>query len=294
MADAFPQHEVMGYARLTPIQRAHFEDSLCRHFLRFGSVTGGLAQPGGLRLCRGRDDGVADLSLEPAGGDRLLVRETDPRGSALLPRLRGFLRSYPRPASFPPLSLRAHDDPRPPPRASTRPASRRVRTRCRLIGSPAQAIDAQTLLHAILPAVWDDADLQSAVAAAGQHAAWLREGRIYWYPYALDGMRLKRLQDAGVHSQAFAWDATADELPALCVDCLGWARADPAGDLPGPPFHVDGSTALWQCPRCGGCWSDDPLAGAAGMRALLSPRMLRDRHGVEPPAAAARWALPDA
>lgn len=292
MAEGSAQHEVAGFARLTPGQRAHFEDSLGRHFLRFGSVTGSLAHAGGLRLCLGRDGGYADLSLELVAADRLLVRESAPHGSALLSRLRGFLRSYPRPVTFPPLSLRASGSP--PPRAVARFAGARMHARCRLIGTNTMAIDSEQLLQAILPALWDDADLQAAVASAGQHAAWLREGRIFWYPFALDGLRTRLLQAAGVQSQAYAWDAPPDELPVVCAQCLAWLRADPAKGLPGPPFHVSGSTALWQCPECGGCWIDDPQAEKAGVRAMLSPRMVRERHGVEPPAAVADWALPHA
>lgn len=113
-----PQFEVSGYASLSPAQRAHFEAALVRHFLRFGALAGGLRPGDSLRVHGDRSDGWPYLCLTLAEGDRLLVHDMAPPGRSLLARLRGFLRTYPRPVTFPPLSLRAIGDP--PVRAAAR------------------------------------------------------------------------------------------------------------------------------------------------------------------------------
>lgn len=286
-----PQFEVSGYAGLSKVQRAHFEASLVRHFLRFGSVPGRLRPGDSLRVHGDRSDGYPDLYLTLADGDRLLVCDMAPPGRSLLARLRGFLRTYPRPVTFPPLSLRAIDAPPLQGAAPRRAPGDRVRTRLRLLGTPGQRVCADELLRGLLPALWDEADLAAAVAAAPENARRLAEDRLYWYPFAVDGRRV--LDVPHVRYQTFPWDAGADELPALCAYCLTWLRSDPAANLPGPPFLVHGSASLWQCPVCGGVHVDDPMAGKAGRRGMLSIRQLREGYAATPPLPMATWALPD-
>jgi|CXWL01.1.fsa_nt_gi hypothetical protein len=287
-----PQFEVFGFANLSLPQRAHFEASLVRHFLRFGAVAGTLSAGDCVRVHGDRSDGYPDLRLEPAAGGRLLVCDMAPPGRSLLARLRGFLRTYPRPVSFPPLSLRAIDDPPVRPPAPRQPLGDRVKTRVRLLGDPKLTISADAFLRGLLPALWDDSDLAAAVATAGKYVQWLAEDRLCWYPFALDSYRTRLLDLAGVRYQMYPWDAGADDLPALCAYCLAWLRSVPAVDPPGPPFLLRGSAALWQCPCCGGVFVDDPMAEKAGLRGMLSRRQLREGYGATPPAAVAAWALP--
>lgn len=151
----------------------------------------------------------------------------------------------------------------------------RVKVRIRFLGNGGKQCTREQWLKAITPAIWDESTGQEILATAGYFVGLFNDNRVFMYPYPLDLNRTRFLdrQFGGIY-QHFPWDLPDADIHKICEICLDWR----IGKTQKPePLLIQGSAAVFLCPRCHSLLVDDMQAEKAGATYFLTRKQFNER-----------------
>ena len=158
-----------------------------------------------------------------------------------------------------------------------KPIYRRQKVKIRFAFYNGRIITPQLFLKGILPALWDEADREQAMATANQYVVLLNETTQFFYPFAVDLYKTRLIDIHVGYFSHYPWDMPTDEIYPRCRTCCNWDNSE--GKL--IRFLVKDWGAAYLCPDCCNVVIPDPQAEKAGVTHFLTRKQFKERFGVE-------------